>query len=126
MIPDFFTLIFDGWSCSRENASWTNAHDIVVRRLIACGVQPLPAVLNGETAEDFGFAAEDIGDYISYVLEMYEKSFTNIECIVGDNASVNRRLADLINQWHLPYHPPWSSLPSTGFPATGQDPPTLP
>ena len=104
MIPDFFTIIFDGWSCTREHyialyASWTNAQGIVIRRLIACGVQPLPDVLQGETAEDFGFTAEDIGDYISYVLQMYDKSFMNIECIIGDNASVNRRLADLIRQW---------------------------
>ena len=67
MIPDFFAIIFDGWSCTREHyialyASWTNAQGIVIRRLIACGLQPLPDLLHGETAEDFGFTAVDIGD----------------------------------------------------------------
>ena len=61
-------------------------------------MHPLPDVLHGETAKDFGFTIEDKGDYISYVLQMYDKSFMNVKCIIGDNVSVNRRLADLIRQ----------------------------
>ena len=101
----FFTIIFDEWSCTREHyialyASWTNAQEIVIRRLIACGVQPLPDVLHGETGEDFGFTAEDIGDYMSYVLQIYDKSFINIECIIVDlptsnvNGFIRKRISE--------------------------------
>ena len=36
----------------------------VSNRLLACGVQDLPDEANGETANEFGFTADDIGDYL--------------------------------------------------------------
>ena len=40
-----------------------------------------------------------IGDYVSSVLSLYKKDFGNIEFITGDNASVNKRLCDLMSLW---------------------------
>ena len=46
-----------------------------------------------------GFTAEDIGDYFFDVLESYGRTYADIEFISGDNASVNGRLADLLQSW---------------------------
>ena len=35
-------------------------------------MQALSDVIKGETVEDFGFTAKDIGDYVGYAWEMYE------------------------------------------------------
>ena len=69
----------------------------VVKRLISCGVQDLPS--NAEEANSFGFTAEDIGDYIFDVLEMYGHDFEAIEFITGDNAYVNQSLCTKIEAW---------------------------
>jgi hypothetical protein len=69
----------------------------VIKRLISCGVQDLP---EGEAAAaTFGFAAEDIGDYVFDVLAKYERDFPAIEFMTGDNAYVNSRLCNLISDW---------------------------
>ena len=47
----------------------------------------------------FGFAADDIGDFVYDVLTEYGYDFTAIEFLTGDNAYVNGKLADLISQW---------------------------
>ena len=78
-------------------ATWVNISGGVVERLIACGVQDLPE--DPKDAEDFGFTAEDIGDYFGDVLETYGRNFEAIEFICGDNTSVNGKLADLITLW---------------------------
>ncbi len=106
-LPNYFGLVFDGWTMNREHyiaifATWTKRvgnNEIVLKRLLSCGVQPLPDEDNGENAEDFGLTAEDIGDYVSSVLSLYKKDFGNIEFITGDNASVNKRLCDLMSLW---------------------------
>jgi hypothetical protein len=103
-LPETFGLIFDGWTMDREHyigifATWTKSTGAIVKRLLCCGVQDLPDEALGEDAEDFGFTAEDIGDYVLDVLQKYNKSYENIEFISGDNASVNQRLCDLIKVW---------------------------
>jgi len=69
----------------------------VVKRLIACGVQDLPS--NAKEANDFGFTAEDIGDYIFDILQFYGLDFEAIEFITGDNAYVNQSLCTKIQDW---------------------------
>ena len=91
-----------GWSCDGEHyigifATWVNDLGEVVRRLISCGVQDLPS--NAEEANSFGFTADDIGDYIFDVLEMYGHDFEAIEFITGDNAYVNQSLCTKIETW---------------------------
>lgn len=71
----------------------------MVKRLIACGVQDLPS--NAKEANDFGFTAEDIGDYIYDVLQFYGLDFEAIEFITGDNAYVNQSLCTKIQEWLL-------------------------
>lgn len=68
-----------------------------MQRLIACGVQDIP--FNAEEANNFGFTAEDIGDYIFDVLQFYGLDFVAIEFMSGDNAYVNQSLCAKIEDW---------------------------
>jgi len=91
-----------GWSCDGEHyigifATWVKESGVVVKRLIACGVQDLPS--NDTEANDFGFTAEDIGDYIFDTLQIYGYDFEAIEFITGDNAYVNQSLCTKIEDW---------------------------
>ena len=101
-IPATFGIIFDGWSCNGEHyialfATWTNTSGGVVHRLLACGVQDTPT--DDLSAQDFGFSADDIGDYLYDTLEQYKRDFEAIEFLCGDNASVNSALANKIEHW---------------------------
>lgn len=120
LLPNLFGGIFDGWSCAREHyvaffATWTSKEGNVVVRLLCCGVQDLPDEAEGEDAEDFGFTAADIGDYIlNAALIRYGKSFENLEFLSGDNCSVNKRLVEGISQWYVDNEKPVRILPLVG------------
>jgi len=45
----------------------------------------------------FGFNAEDLGDEVKRVLQVYDRDFDSIEGLSSDNAKVNKSLADLIS-----------------------------
>ena len=53
------------------------------------------------TALDFGFSADDIGDYLFDTLEQYKRDFEAIEFLCCDNASVNSALVSKIEYWVL-------------------------
>ena len=102
ILPATFGIIFDGWSCAGEHyigiyATWVNISGGVMQVLLSCGVQDLPT--DADSISDIGFTAEDIGDYLYDVLKKYNRGFEAIEFIVGDNASVNRLLANRIKEW---------------------------
>ena len=68
-------------------AVWTRDDGSVSKRPISCGVQDIP---ESEIASaSFGFAAEDIDDYIFDVLARNGRTYESIEFMVGDNAYVN-------------------------------------
>ena len=97
-LPATFGIIFDGWTCEGEHyigifATWTRDDGSVVKRLIACGVQDLPE--GEEAVKGFGFAAEDIGDYLFDVLAKYDRDYSAIQFMTGDNAYVDSRLCNL-------------------------------
>jgi hypothetical protein len=101
-LPPTFGIIFDGWTCDSEHyigvfATWSRNDGSVVKRLIACGVQDLPET--EEAKKSFGFAAEDIGDYLFDVLALYDRDFTSVEFASGDNAYVNGKLMKLMSDW---------------------------
>jgi len=66
--------------------------------MIACTVPELPDEGHEDEADDFGFAAEDVGDILFYVLALFDKSFADLLFLSGDNASVNVRLSELITK----------------------------
>ena len=101
-LPASFGIIFDGWSCAGEHfigvfATWVNTSGGVMKVLLSCGVQDIPT--DELEISEIGFSAEDIGDYLFDVLARYNKGFDAIEFLVGDNASVNRLLANRIKEW---------------------------
>ena len=60
--------------------------------MIACTVPELFEEGHEDKADNFGFAAEDVGDIL------FDKSFTDLLFLSGDNASVNVRLSELITR----------------------------
>ena len=101
-LPPTFGILFDGWSCDGEHyigifATWVRDDGYVVKRLIACGVQDLPETV--EAAASFGFTADDIGDYLFDVLASYDRDFSSLEFLTGDNAYVNGALCTKIEAW---------------------------
>ena len=44
----------------------------------------------------FDFTAESHKSYLEYVLKLFNKSCANVVCLVGDNCSTNKRLAELM------------------------------
>ncbi|MDP3780655.1 MAG: hypothetical protein Q8Q69_05650 [Nitrosopumilaceae archaeon] len=120
-LPERFGLIFDGWTCSREHyiaiyatyVEVSHGHEIVMKRLLSCGVQSLPDEDDGNDY-DFGFTAEDIGDYISDVLSSYGKTFLSIEFLCGDNAPVNLKLCNLITEYLWQHHQIRRQVPLVG------------
>ena len=100
-LPKTFGICFDGWTCNREHyiaifASYMK-NNSAVTTLLSCGVQDLPDTV--EVGNEFGFAAEDIGDYVRDVLNRYNRDWDCIEFISGDNCSTNHRLATLLTNW---------------------------
>ena len=59
------------------------------KRLLACGVQDLPDGTIITDASNFGFSADDTGDYLLDVLSKYDHSFESIDFLSGDNCTVN-------------------------------------
>ena len=54
---------------------------------------------NAEEANNFGFTAEDVGDYIFDALQFYGLDFEAIELMSGDSAYVNQSLCTKIEDW---------------------------
>ena len=90
-LPEKFSLIIDGWTCSSTHfvglfASYSSVQGYSTAML---AFSPL--------ANETSFTAHDHLDFIEYVLGVYGKSVINLIAITGDNAEVNRCLANLLN-----------------------------
>lgn len=83
-LPRTFGICFDGWTCNREHYIAVYAtymkNDDVVTTLISCGVQELHQTI--AEGQEFGFKAEDIGDYVRDVLNRYDRDWDCIEFII--------------------------------------------
>lgn len=90
-LPDYFTLMFDGWTCDGTGVHYVAVYAIwsdpgtgsVKRFLLACS--PL---LN---EEDYS-AASHI-EYLESTLAWFDKTMDNVEAISGDNCSTNKLIA---------------------------------
>ena len=89
-LPHRFALIIDSWSKGSNHFTAVFASYCVNKD------EPQSALLSfSPLLTETSFTAKDYYDYIEFVLNTYNKNFENIVCITGDNAEVNRALADL-------------------------------
>jgi len=44
---------------------------------------------------DFDFTAESHKNFLEFVLRVFDKTLEDVICLVGDNCSTNKRLADI-------------------------------
>ena len=89
-LPEKFGIVIDGWS---ERIR----HFIAVFASYAQGENAKMTLLAiAPPVDEENFDAASNKDFIGYVLGLFNKSFDNLIFLVGDNASVNKRLADLL------------------------------
>jgi hypothetical protein len=97
-IPNRFAIIFDGWTegtahyigvSASYSLSSTKADDAVVCQTLLSMRPLLTGEVNGMTAQDHLL-------HLSQVLHSYGKSDENVICLVGDNCSVNKRMARIL------------------------------
>ena len=94
ILPDKFAIIIDGWSKSSNHfvgvfASFASDNE-------PCGYQTVMLAFSPMLTEE-SFTAKDHFDFLTWVLQLFEKSFQNVVAICGDNVEVNKCLANMCN-----------------------------
>ena len=82
------------------------------KQLVSFHVQDLPQ--DGESTEDFGFRAGDIGDCINQILTEMGRSWQSVEFLSGDITCVIPRLPNLVSDFLLREHGIRRNLPLVG------------
>lgn len=93
MLPPKFALVLDGWTKKSTHyvgvyASY-NANKIEGYEMVLLSFSPL--------LQETSFSARDHYDFLESILNIYGKSLENVVAICGDNAEVNKALANLCN-----------------------------
>ena len=92
-LPDKFALVFDGWSACDSNhfmavfATYVDESATVGYAKVLLTIAPL--------GEGVSFTAKDHYDFVTYVLNVYHKTWENVVCLVGDNCNTNKALATI-------------------------------
>ncbi len=93
MLPNKFSLIFDAWTSRTYHFLGLFAAYEKEKILLSF------TLLDKDENEDYmTFDAEKFRSTTEGVLEFYNKTFDNVVCITGDNCSVNKAFADLIQK----------------------------
>ena len=90
-LPEKFAIIFDGWSEDSTHfigifAVFSSAKDITKQHLLA--FTPL--------LDETDLSAHSQSALIIDTLELYEKDISNVVCIIGDNCSTNKSVANIL------------------------------
>lgn len=93
VLPSKFSIVYDAWTSRSSHFVGTFITFADKCILIAFTLMDMEMDDDEPT-----FNAEKFMNVIQQQLEFYGKSFDNVVCITGDNCSVNKRLADLINK----------------------------
>lgn len=89
-LPNQFALVFDGWTDTSTHylavfASYPTSNSKgYSKRLLT--VSPV--------GEEINLSASEHYDFITYILHLYGKSWSDIVCLIGDNVSTNKALAN--------------------------------
>ena len=89
LLPTKFSLVFDGWSCDTTHYLCVFASfpaDCATRctmRLLS--FSPMGDELQLDTQQHI--------EFLTYVLDIYGKSWKNVVCLVGENCSTNKSLS---------------------------------
>ena len=88
-LPSLFALAFDGWSNGSNHfvatfASFTTDNDNGYKQVLLSFL-----TLEDETTQ----SADEHCKHLDYVLRCYNKSWSNFAALIGDNCSVNKRVA---------------------------------
>ena len=99
-LPEIFSVVFEGWSCGDTHylalfATYPSKCNLGFEKVLL-GFAPL--------GEEQSLDAESHFEYMEFVLEVFEKSMTNVVAISGDNCAVNLSLAKNIHSRYSSCH----------------------
>jgi len=93
LLPDKFVLIFDGWSL---DGTGTHFVGVFAKWMSLTGTVSTALLAFSPLLDESDFSAASHFEFIQFVLEeVYQKTLSNVICLVGDNCSTNKALADL-------------------------------
>jgi hypothetical protein len=89
-LPDRFGIVLDGWS------EGSTHYIAVFAAFEKDGVSKMPLLAIAPPLDEENYDAESHKAFITYVLETFGKRLNDLIYMVADNASVNRRLSELL------------------------------
>lgn len=90
LLPDKFALVFDGWT--HENAK--THYMAMFASFTDTDGKPVRCLLSFSPFKDeTSYTAKDHKRLIKSVLKIFTKTLEDVVCLVGDNCSVNQKLA---------------------------------
>ena len=115
LLPNKFPIIFDGWSLDGSSTHYVAVYAKFFNSLNGIGkrrrerekkvdlefemsyILEVVKVLLAFTPllEEEEYSSQNHMDSLEFVLEIYEKDFSNIICLICDNCNVNKSLANL-------------------------------
>lgn len=90
LLPDTLALVFDGWTTDATHYLAVFAtfpiegSDSYGTRLLT--ISPM--------GDETTLTADEHFEFLSYILDMYGKTWSNVVCLIGDNASTNKALSN--------------------------------
>ena len=94
MLPPKFALVFDGWSLDGTS---THFIAVIAKWMSPTNKKPCSALLAfSPLLDESNQTAQNHKEFLEYVLQdIFSKDFENVLCLIGDNCSTNKALADL-------------------------------
>jgi hypothetical protein len=93
VIPDSFAIVYDAWTTRSQHFVGTFVTFDTKCILIGFTLMDMD-----EDDDEPSFDAFKFMQVISGQLAFYSKDWTNVVCVIGDNCSVNKKLADLVKK----------------------------
>ena len=94
MLPDKFALVFDGWSLDGTSTHFVAA----IAKWIENGTSCRALLAFSPLLDEASQTAENHKEFLEFVLGIFQKKFTNVICLIGDNCATNLALANLCNK----------------------------
>lgn len=93
LLPQTFAIVFDGWTAGTTHylgvfASFPQ-QDGTAYSTRLLGFSPI--------GDEISLSAEEHIEYLRYVLELFQFTFENVICIIGDNCNTNKSISNKLS-----------------------------
>ena len=101
LLPEKFCLVFDGWSSSDKTGIFaTFPSSTKGAKFLAnpsCSAYVKVLLTFSPMGDEDSLNANEHYEFTSYILSLYEKDWSNVVCLVGDNCPTNKAFATKAN-----------------------------